>query len=870
MIELKTTPEIASAVSSVESSTSAVREDFGKWVQPDASLKRKGCVDLFGISLLCQSPAETVKAKPSVLPSNQPSGSVPLPSAKPDCAFDLFGVELLCAETPSPTPTASVTPSLSPDASASPEPFASPTPSVEPNCALDLFGFELFCQPDASPTPVPTAEPDAEFVDEGQGCGLLPGSTPCATGLSCQLDSGLNAICKPIKPTPTPSEEPPVDLTGIQIVKVEPWEWNDVPELEAPTPQPSPIIAIVAPEPACTPENKEPVESACCAGLKALPEDPGFAGSRLTCQQSENAEIYTASLETLSFADPTPEPEEIETSALPVDELAKAAGGKGFSIPPGGALRDAKGNLYVVYQQPVARKITDEPYSYRATQFYMTTHIAFSEDGGETWEKLDLPDMTPQTGGITQAPQYKTITQPPGPPTTRVVYDPVNVVSREYDCPLKTSCCWIRNSEETWFESECGPKIQEWGAAGTEYFTSDLCMTTMKRVGREPATCYEYKALSETKQVQDRSLCAKTFCKDADCKKGKTCNSFSYSGLTPEEKQAYNAVGGSPSICIDMSCNCNPPMKAIEVGVTKERIEEIKPVPTPYPPFSKTYLAYYNTDGKFHQNEFQGMTAAPDGGVYLYFAAKQLEFSYTPRAREALTRQSTLHRVHVDGAKSPTGDTPETPAKDDVLGTDSLPTQDFSDDNTVATADGSLRYLGQSGSRQFYSKDQKLYYSDDYGKTRVQTGQSGYLVRKWSYQYFYDRCENGAYLPAKTVETTEDSIYEPPVKQNGAKLVHVAGNRAAWLGLATYPLLQQSDGYFINPKYLEDRMRATSGSAGFTAPYSEMQFAGQSANFPGNPKLAFYDAYLARYLQDPVFNRAFYERYAKFGEARSV
>ncbi|MDP2717462.1 MAG: hypothetical protein Q8P02_01830, partial [Candidatus Micrarchaeota archaeon] len=406
-MELTSTPEIAPVVSGVESSTTAVREDFGKWVRPDStSSKGKGCVDVFGISLLCQSPAETAKSKPSALPSSPTSGSSPAAPAKPDCAIDLFGVELLCAEKPSPTPT------LAPDASASPVPSAtaSPTPSAEPNCALDLFGLELFCEPMASPTPVPTAEPDAEFVQEGQGCGVLPGSTPCAPGLSCQLD-GLTATCKPINPTPTPSVEPSEipALGNFEIVEsdgaISYLDPDDKQSVPSPTPTPEP--AIIPPTTglaasACVKQGGGcGIASGltCCSGLSCASADPSIPGAPNVCQDSASLERpKTVAFEPETSTDSSEKPA-WKSFNVPFEQFSSKSSGIGTGVPIGNNggvatdsfIRDEKGHLYLVFQRPVVKTL-----SYSEFQWYLENHVAVSKDNGKTWTEIGSGSSAPE------------------------------------------------------------------------------------------------------------------------------------------------------------------------------------------------------------------------------------------------------------------------------------------------------------------------------------------------------------------------------------------------------------------------------------------------------------------------------------------
>lgn len=60
------------------------------------------------------------------------------------------------------------------------------------------------------PSPVGSPAPTPSCVIQGQGCGLLPGSTPCCTGLSCQVE-GFSSVCKPdalANPSPSPFPSP--------------------------------------------------------------------------------------------------------------------------------------------------------------------------------------------------------------------------------------------------------------------------------------------------------------------------------------------------------------------------------------------------------------------------------------------------------------------------------------------------------------------------------------------------------------------------------------------------------------------------------------------------------------------------------------
>jgi len=338
---------------------------------------------------------------------------------------ELFGITLPgCSDSNNqrnlPTATPAENPALSPTPK-SLELQPSPTPSC---LTLPLLGTLPF----GCTTPTPTPNPDSdEYLQENQGCSILPGGKNCASGLECQLQLSLppTSQCKrktDATPTPTatpspspsaePSKKPPIDLSQIKIEAVKPWQWNEVETLKTPTPTPTIQVAIEAEEPKCTTENHEPVDAPCCTRLQALAEDPQFANSRNLCQKPDNAKVYQAPMSRLSFADPTPSitptttptPASIKfkSKAIPAEELSTEMNFEpGFDIPENGFIRGGDGNLYIAVAQRAILHNNQWAYLDAAYEYgwaYSTFGIAMSGDNGKTWNFLGKQTQQPADG----------------------------------------------------------------------------------------------------------------------------------------------------------------------------------------------------------------------------------------------------------------------------------------------------------------------------------------------------------------------------------------------------------------------------------------------------------------------------------------
>ncbi len=346
---------------------------------------------------------------------------------------------------------------------------ASPSPSPSGDSAASA-------SPSVSPSPSPSPEPGMDAcVAKNQGCALtsiLPGSIDrkCCKGTTCQID-GFSSLCKSdgtASPTPKPSlapeptveatKQPPIDVSKVRVEESKPWEWEIVEELKAPTPTPPAKVANVAPAPACTPENREPVESACCAGLQARAEDPHLPNSRLLCQKPENAKVYQVGRTLLRFDDSVPGtasniPEAFTSASLPIDEWVSGEDANGFA--PVSFSRDRDGVLYLAYRWPVMKKVTVQIAGYANTfyQIYNDVGLALSGDGGVTWEKIP----------VSMRPDVDQVHSSSGPIPAPIQPMACNYVKGQPDCvvgpAIRDKCLKFEAGKCVEYEEKCEPGI---------------------------------------------------------------------------------------------------------------------------------------------------------------------------------------------------------------------------------------------------------------------------------------------------------------------------------------------------------------------------------------------------------------------------
>jgi len=594
--------------------------------------------------------------------------------------------------------------------------------------------------PEVSPPPA------VECVSNGQGCGLI-GGTICCGGLTCRNpDTGENRLnvlqCLPKKDTincvrkdkmcvlggspgccsdlscipnakgglscqkpgstdesPTPE---PFDMSKIHPIDSQPWQFL-LPDKPKASPSPTvppqlakigktevPSLAKVNEE--CGPGVVEGQTVTCVAGLECFAEDPPLANSRTICQTPETKKLYTAArsewrFETAAAADSSTI--SLESTELPVDDLIKAAGGKGFSIPENGFIRDKNGFLYVVFQQPSV-KTTDK--SNGVSQWVVQSNLAMSNDEGKTWKFLKT-QTEPILDTFSRAIGAYSI--PPGPITRKscVSFGMVDRTSTDYS-KIKYHGCFGG-------DKECQKK---YGSCSTDHPGED----NYERL--DPVFNKLFIAANEEAQ-----------------KEANKC------GLKPLNVRpgCLNSIRWPVRIyCKTWEDTCNPP-KITEsyYGCLKET-DIFEPTPSATPtPFTPRPL-YADTNAVFHQTEFQGLAPNPKGGVFSYYRIFSTEIS--SRGKNQLTTMkntSELHVIEIDEKGN---------AQNRIISSKSMP-----------ILDESMRFVGSNGGVQFFTENKKLFYSEDGGNHLISQGNAGYVDISWlETKNLPNRCENGHFFPA--------------------------------------------------------------------------------------------------------------------------
>jgi len=742
------------------------------------------------------------------------------------------------------------------------------------SCDLDGLGFKCQAQPSASPTPGPSADASASAsaspspqidvaacVKTGQGCALtsiLPGSIDqkCCQGSTCQLD-GFSTNCKKdpqatptplpsVEPSVEPTETPPIDLGNVQIEAVEPWEWNEVEELKAPTPTPEPKIANVAPEPACTSENREPRESACCSGLQALAEDPHLPNSRLLCQTPENAKVFQAPLSQLSFADPTPAPSSaskdgLESFDVQFSSLLAGKPGVGTAVPFKGFLRDHKGDLYLVVKKPLVQSI---PASYRGNslnqfQFYMETYVISSQDNGKTWKYLtslkapgkgtysknDVQRMT--TPALEKATLYcaktervqKTRQVPLSPPEriftsynyyTGLSGTELNSCYRNL-CPKNDVACQKNFDRcEPIFYSDYKEKSEFYKRSeGMVVCATGACRCNPpeEETGSTEDVCTDWQYMYEPNLVE-------TCTKWSDYRYDYCTQTWNGNWYSNTCSKIYEDQYNTDNDCIKTKASCKGVKENCYYCEKRKQKTCVETDMLPPQPVSYSLLGHF--DWEYPSNEFFGMAPAKDGGVHVYYRLFSRSYLFNLGVGETYQNASETHVMTINS---------------DGQSTDSV----------LATEPGyqqgeELRFIGYSGEYQLFTQAQKLFISTDGGITRTQKGTPGYLMERSWREYRAGYCKEKAFVP--TVDITHK--YDVVNSVSGPFEFVAGGNVIAFSG--NYPLLQQPDGKFISPGAIY---------------YPE-----------NNP--ARMVALAAKYLEHPVFNRAFYDRVKRFSDDYST
>ncbi|MBI5226043.1 hypothetical protein HY994_02265 [Candidatus Micrarchaeota archaeon] len=327
-------------------------------------------------------------------------------------------LDFLCSSKNDPTPippaSANTNPSVSPQDGASD--FISEGQgcaatsglpgSLDKKCATGLscqaagdglFGFLTWkCLEEKSQgTPTVTVIPRCLVKDKT--C-VLGGSSSCCTGLSCIPDKNSNIAGLSCQQSGSDSSTPtplPFDLGKIKVEDSKPWiSFDEEKSSQSSSPSSEPLPGAIGTEKTVEPgklnEECDPFASVVCqSGLECRPQDDSLASSAYVCQVPPK---QTSGDTPVVTPTPTPDPNELSFKAtdLPVDDLAKAAGGNGFGISNNGFIKDKKGNLYLAFQQPVVKKI--DQYKF---QTYYSTSLAVSKDDGKTWTFLKTQNPLP-------------------------------------------------------------------------------------------------------------------------------------------------------------------------------------------------------------------------------------------------------------------------------------------------------------------------------------------------------------------------------------------------------------------------------------------------------------------------------------------
>ncbi|MBI5225831.1 hypothetical protein HY994_01160 [Candidatus Micrarchaeota archaeon] len=256
-------------------------------------------------------------------------------------------------------------------------------------------------------------------------------------------------------------------------------------------------------------------------------------------------------------------------------------------------------------------------------------------------------------------------------------------------------------------------------------------------------------------------------------------------------------------------------------------------------PFTPS-VSYYNFQGSIFQSEFQGMAPASDGGIYSYYRLYSIDFSNSLTSGATSKNSSRLYMVKIDQ--------------------NGKVQNEYAFPNSVSVvAEDSIRFTGQSRGRQYFSENRNLYYSEDGGKTLNPQGYSSYLIRQWTGNWVAPHCEGTAPVTTITLSGTTDDVVDP----SPLKYVSVAGGKTvALMKYFPFPLVQQNDGYFINPEMIYDSLPLQypwlNPIKKYDSVYYDIKYG--KAGFWSDWQIT-YKKSLDQYFQDPFFNKEFFGRF---------
>ncbi|MBI5226204.1 hypothetical protein HY994_03105 [Candidatus Micrarchaeota archaeon] len=709
--------------------------------------------------------------------------------SKDDCFFGL-----LCQSKNTPTPTPSVSPSLS----VGENPSASANPSTSTN-------------------PIATAQAgSSEFIAIGQGCAstsLLPGSIDkkCVEGSICQIAGG--------------------GLFGFMT-------WKCLPDKNAPT-----VLAQGNP---CELGGK----LKCAEGLSCIPDKTSTTAG-LSCQKPGTDTTPSPTLQTpkrppldlgsMQIEESTPwewyDVKELESpTPTPVPKIAIVADAPQCTQenrePIEAACCSGLDALAEDPHLPNSRLLCQKPENAKVYQAPLTEWrfesdpVSPQTDSGKLLP-YDVPLaslLTSSKGVGTGVPKNGFIRDENGH-LYLVVQKPVvkYVTGLGNSWYLENNLAVSKDNGKSWNYLSVQSALPE---------TATYDVTSETRTASAPK--YQDECLSQesvpTVVLEDLfpenpnlfvGACYTHFCKANDdvCKKqyfrcDVSANSRDLRAKFSEASTLYDQ-GFNVVACATGPCYCNPPI--VSSGTTNVCIQwSYKPVTeqvcirteggvcvetedVPMKPVSYA-LKHYRV--VYSGGEFEGIAPAKGGGAYLFYRVLARDLYDGTEAQN----RTELHVMAVDS---------EGKSTDSVL-----------DRQIGINIDRELRFAGASGTSQFFTKGDDLFLSQDGGLTRLSQKARGALAPSGWREYVPAYCSSKSYIPPLDVWHPFD-IVKPQTNFHvvaGGHLVSVSGNQLV--------LLQQDDGYFLNPSYV-------------TYP---QDFDGRFASL------------YSGYLSHPVLDKAFYLR----------
>lgn len=683
-----------------------------------------------------------------------------------------------------------------------------------------------------------------------------------------------------IEPTPSPSPKPALDIAGLSIVTPLPWTAKEIPETkEESSSEKTPSILKPNADSkisfsAVKGDSCDPVEGVLCAsGLSCRPEDPTFPASKTVCQTETEPKKSAPDSKT---EEPAPSPEansDFSKRLLDVDFLSKQAGGKGFGIPQGGFIRDKNDVLYLAYQQPVVKTVSQK---YSVPQWHLSTSLAVSKNNGKTWNKVYTQPAPPDAKWIMTQEYWP---PPAGPDPYLFNYNNAcetdgNGKLRMKPVPDSDLCKDPKQGERIFRTTETIDKSIYTDCDGP------WRVPTSYVKGRNPEKFAQFEQDVKTYNDNLKS------CLDTKCIK--SVPNVCYFGVCSKEYDAYPRI----YVCRTWDCECNPPSRD-EPLCKREKVYEKDEngnfVPTPSPtPTCKRYkeviddkgnrrktsecelevpwtatpqpapsLRGYTTDASYSISVFEGLAPNPKGGAFFYYRIRTTEYTPSKKSKiigDMIANVSELYLVSVDSEGVPSA--PVLLSKKTAY-MDPLAYKPW----TSYGHDGrniEMTFLGSSNGRQYFSDGLELFYSEDGGIPRVKQGYLAAKSREVVVDEKPDRCEGNTHAAAyrrtsspdvtlSLVSTLLSSSTDGTRTSAVTKIFRVAGNRLVIL--KQLPIVQNPDGYFLSPdvyfawlEYKLDPEKVLKQRDG--ALYRDA-----------------FESHVNDNLKDEVFNQEFYDRY---------